>query len=240
MGAAVERDHELIRLRGVGKRYPSGGGELTVLADVDLVVDAGESVAVLGPSGSGKSTLLALMAGLDRPSIGEIHLAGEPLHALGEDRLARIRRERIGFVFQSFHLFDNLTARENVLLPMELARVPDAPRRTDALLERVGLGRRGHHYPSQLSGGEQQRVALARAFGPKPRLLLADEPTGNLDRRTGELVLEVLEELHRESGVTLVVVTHDPRVARIAQREIHLDDGRIVRQTPAARAEPAP
>jgi putative ABC transport system ATP-binding protein len=211
-----------------------------VLADVDLSVDAGESVAVLGPSGSGKSTLLALMAGLDRPSAGEIHLSGEPLHALGEDRLARIRRERIGFVFQSFHLFDNLTARENVLLPMELARVTDAARRTDALLDRVGLERRGHHYPSQLSGGEQQRVALARAFGPKPSLLLADEPTGNLDRRTGELVLEVLEELHRESGVTLVVVTHDPHVARIAGREIHLDDGRIVRQTHVERSEPVP
>jgi putative ABC transport system ATP-binding protein len=227
----------LVRLRGVSKRFPSGRKEITVLEHVDLDVAEGGSVAVLGPSGSGKSTLLALMAGLDRPSTGEIHLAGEPLHALNEDRLARLRRERVGFVFQSFHLFDNLTARENVLLPMELARVSWAARRTDELLSRVGLAQRGHHYPSQLSGGEQQRVALARAFGPRPSLLLADEPTGNLDRRTGRVVLDVLEELHRESGVTLVVVTHDTEVARIAEREVHLEDGRIVRQAPSAPVE---
>lgn len=236
----MDRQEDLLRLRGVSKRYPSGNGEITVLADVDLGIEAGESVAVLGPSGSGKSTLLALMAGLDRPSAGEIHLAGQPLHSLDEDSLARLRRERIGFVFQSFHLFDNLTARDNVLLPMELSGLRDARERTDALLERVGLGERGHHYPSQLSGGEQQRVALARAFGPRPSVLLADEPTGNLDRRTGDLVLEVLEELHRESGVTLVIVTHDPQVAAIAQREIHLDDGRVVRERAAESVEPTP
>lgn len=200
-----------------------------MLGAIDLRIDAGESVAVLGPSGSGKSTLLALMAGLDRPTRGRVLLAGEPVHELSEDRLARLRRKHIGFVFQSFHLFDNLTARENVMLPMELSGVKRPGGRADELLARVGLSERGHHYPAQLSGGEQQRVALARAFGPEPSVLLADEPTGNLDGRTGEVILEVLEDLHRRSGVTLVIVTHDLRVARIAQRRVHLEDGRILR-----------
>jgi len=184
----------------------------------------------LGPSGSGKSTLLALMAGLDRPSEGEVILDGRPIQDLSEDDLALLRRRTIGFVFQSFQLLGNLTALENVLLPLELADAPDARSRAEQLLSTVGLGQRGHHYPSQLSGGEQQRVALARAFGPRPPILLADEPTGNLDRVTGQIVLDTLLALRRENGTTLVLVTHDPDVAQLADRRIHLRDGRIERE----------
>ena len=185
---------------------------------------------MLGPSGSGKSTLLALMAGLDRPSEGEVVLDGRPIQNLSEDDLALLRRRSIGFVFQSFQLLGNLTARENVLLPLELAGRADPGARADALLAAVGLSARAHHYPSQLSGGEQQRVALARAFAPEPAILLADEPTGNLDQATGRLVLETLESLRRDSRATLVLVTHDPEVAALADRRIHLRDGRIERE----------
>ena len=188
----------------------------------------------MGPSGSGKSTLLALMAGLDRPSEGEVILDGRPIQDLSEDDLALLRRRTIGFVFQSFQLLGNLTALENVLLPLELADAPDARSRAEQLLSTVGLGQRGHHYPSQLSGGEQQRVALARAFGPRPPILLADEPTGNLDQATGQVVLDMLLALKRESGTTLVLVTHDPEVAGLADRQIHLRDGRIEREERAA------
>jgi len=188
----------------------------------------------LGPSGSGKSTLLALMAGLDRPSEGQVILDGREIQDLSEDDLALLRRRTIGFVFQSFQLLSNLTARENVLLPLELAETPDARSRAEQLLSAVGLGARGHHYPSQLSGGEQQRVALARAFGPRPPILLADEPTGNLDRVTGQVVLDTLLALRRENGTTLVLVTHDPDVAQLADRRIHLRDGRIEREERAA------
>jgi putative ABC transport system ATP-binding protein len=219
-----------LELRRLTRRLPSGGRMLTVVDAVDLAVERGEFVAVLGPSGSGKSTLLALMAGLDRPDEGEIWLDGEPVHALSEDRLALLRRHRVGFVFQSFQLLGNLTARENVLLPLELLDVADAGPRADALLAAVGLAERGHHYPSQLSGGEQQRVALARAFAPRPALLLADEPTGNLDSATGRRVLDTLAELRAAEGTTLVLVTHDPAVARRADRRIHLADGRLVRE----------
>jgi len=184
---------------------------------------------VLGPSGSGKSTLLALMAGLDRPSEGEVILDGRPIQDLSEDELALLRRRMIGFVFQSFQLLGNLTAFENVLLPLELAQSTEPRRRAAELLAAVGLSERGHHYPSQLSGGEQQRVALARAFGPRPPILLADEPTGNLDRATGRMVLDTLESLRRESGTTLVLVTHDPEVAVLADRKLYLRDGRIDR-----------
>jgi putative ABC transport system ATP-binding protein len=218
-----------LELRRLTRRLPSGGRMLTVVDGVDLAVERGEVVAVLGPSGSGKSTLLALMAGLDRPDEGEIWLDGEPVHALSEDRLALLRRHKVGFVFQSFQLLGNLTARENVLLPLELLDVADAGSRADALLAAVGLAERGHHYPSQLSGGEQQRVALARAFAPRPALLLADEPTGNLDSATGRRVLDTLAELRAADGTTLVLVTHDPAVARRADRRIHLADGRLVR-----------
>lgn len=202
---------------------------LTVVDRIDLTIGAGEFVAILGPSGSGKSTLLGLIAGLDRPSEGQVLLDGTPIQGLSEDALAILRRRAIGFVFQSFLLLGNLTALENVLLPLELAEIPGAKDRAASLLAAVGLAARGHHYPSQLSGGEQQRVALARAFGPRPRILLADEPTGNLDRETGRAVLETMESLRSEGGTTLVLVTHDVEVASRADRRIHLSDGRIDR-----------
>jgi putative ABC transport system ATP-binding protein len=202
---------------------------LLVLDDVSFAIDAGESVAVLGPSGSGKSTLLALMAGLDRPSGGEILYEGRPIQALSEDALALWRRENVGFVFQSFQLLQHLTARENVLLPLELRGDASPGEAADELLEQVGLAERAHHYPTQLSGGEQQRIAVARAFAARPALLLADEPTGNLDSRTGQTVLEMLARLQRRSGTSLVLVTHDPATARLAERRLHLLDGRLVR-----------
>jgi len=203
---------------------------LTILDDIDLDVRRGEFVAVLGPSGSGKSTLLALMAGLDRPSSGAVRFEGERIDRWSEDRLALLRRHKIGFVFQSFQLLGNLTARENVMLPMELLGMRDSRRRADDLLGAVGLSERGHHYPTQLSGGEQQRVALARAFAPRPALLLADEPTGNLDGATGRVVLDMLVQMRAEEGATLVLVTHDPAVAGLADRRIHLLDGHIERE----------
>jgi putative ABC transport system ATP-binding protein len=210
---------------------------LTILDHVNLSVQPGEFVAILGPSGSGKSTLLALMAGLDRPSEGEVWLDGHPLHALSENDLALVRRRQIGFVFQSFQLLGNLTAEENVLLPLELARVADAVARASDVLRAVGLGERGHHYPSELSGGEQQRVALARAFATRPAVLLADEPTGNLDGATGEIVLELLLRLRREQGSSLVLVTHDPAIASRADRLVYLRDGAVEREdlAPAER-----
>jgi putative ABC transport system ATP-binding protein len=217
-----------LECRGVTRQLQSGTVALRVLDGIDLQIAAGEVVAIVGPSGSGKSTLLGLLAGLDRPSTGSVRVLGIPLESLDEDGLARLRRDSIGFVFQTFQLLGNLTARENVLLPLELARVPNASARCDALLERVGLAARGHHYPSQLSGGEQQRVAIARAFAPHPRILLADEPTGNLDPKTGEAVLELLFELRAQHGSTLILVTHDARVAARADRRVELVAGRIV------------
>ena len=219
----------LLELRGVTKELPSGSRLLRILDDVDLSIGAGEFAAILGPSGSGKSTLLGLMAGLDRPTRGEVLLDGAPVHAMSEDDLALLRRRKVGFVFQSYQLLGNMTARENVLLPLELAGHPDAGTRAGHLLAAVGLSERGHHYPAQLSGGEQQRVALARAFGPHPPLLLADEPTGNLDSATGASILDVLVRLRSESGTTLVLVTHDPAVAALAGRRIHLRDGKVER-----------
>ncbi len=219
--------HPIIELRGLTRKLPSGDRIITILDRVDLAIPAGQFVAVVGPSGSGKSTLLALMAGLDRPTEGEVLLRGEPIQDLSEDTLARLRRTTIGFVFQSFQLLNNQTARENILLPLELGRHPTPGRRADALLELVGLSDRGHHYPVQLSGGEQQRVALARAFALEPPILLADEPTGNLDTATGATVLELIENLRRDAGTTLVLVTHDKAVAARADRRIELVDGRI-------------
>ena len=190
-------------------------------------------MAILGPSGSGKSTLLALMAGLDRPTSGRVFLDGVELGPLGEDARARLRAEKVGFVFQSFHLIPTLTARENIQVPLEL-RGLDARFRADELLERVGLRDRGHHYPTQLSGGEQQRVALARAFSHQPRVLFADEPTGNLDGATGARVIELMSELNRESGTTLVLVTHDQTLAGRAGRILRLNDGMVVADSAAA------
>jgi putative ABC transport system ATP-binding protein len=222
-------DAPALELRGLTKRLPSGERLLTILDRVDLAVAPGEFVAILGPSGSGKSTLLGLAAGLDRPSEGEVRIGGRPIQDLSEDDLARLRRGKIGFVFQSFQLLPNLTALENVLLPLELAGSAEPLARARRLLAQVGLAEREHHYPVQLSGGEQQRVALARAFAPSPALLFADEPTGNLDGATGARVLETLTALRAETGATLVLVTHDPAVAALADRRIHLRDGRIER-----------
>ncbi len=231
-----------IEIRRLTYRLPSGGRMLTILDSIDLEIAAGESVAILGPSGSGKSTLLALMAGLDRPTEGEVLLDGLAIQDLSEDSLARLRRRRVGFVFQSFQLLANQTARENVLLPLELAGERRPGPRADQLLAEVGLGARGHHYPVQLSGGEQQRVALARAFATRPAILLADEPTGNLDGATGARILELLADLRRRAGTTLVLVTHDPTVARLAGRAVYLRDGRVERdQQPSdASIDPTP
>ena len=219
-----------VECQGLVKRLTSGERELTILDGIDLRIDAAEFVAVLGPSGSGKSTLLGLMAGLDRPSEGSVRVDGERLETMDEDALALLRRKKIGFVFQTFQLLSNLTARENIILPLDLAGLPNARARADELLDKVGLSERGHHYPSQLSGGERQRVAIARAFGPHPLLLLADEPTGNLDRDTGLEALDLLASLREELGTTLVLVTHDQEIARLAQRRVHIDRGRIVRE----------
>ena len=221
----------IIAARNLGKRVVTAEGPLDILAGVDLDIKAGESIAVIGASGSGKSTLLGLLAGLDVPSAGEIDLAGERLTALDEDGRARVRAGRVGFVFQGFHLLPGLTALENVMLPMELAGMTEAEGEARALLERVGLGPRLTHYPRQLSGGEQQRVAIARAFALRPMILVADEPTGNLDTATGARVIALLFELNRERGATLVLVTHDESVATRCSRRIYLDGGRIVHET---------
>ncbi len=218
-----------VRCVRLTKRLPSGAEMLTILDGVDLEILTGESVAILGPSGSGKSTLLGLMAGLDRPSDGEVWIAGARIDRMSEDELSLLRRRQIGFVFQSFQLLANLTALENVLLPLELTGVRGARARATELLREVGLGDRTHHYPAQLSGGEQQRVALARAFAPEPSILFADEPTGNLDGATGASILGLLASLRETRGTTLILVTHDGEVARAAQRRVHLRGGRVER-----------
>ncbi len=218
----------MIHLRDVVMRLTSGGRTVTVLDGVSLDVKRGECVAVTGPSGSGKSTLLGLVAGLDTATSGSVMVDGVDLTRLDEDALARFRRDRIGFVFQSYHLIPTLTAVENVAIPLDLAGIPGARARAIELLEGVGLGARGHHYPVQLSGGEQQRVALARALAREPGLLLADEPTGNLDSASGARIIERLLGLNRERGSTLVLVTHDAELAALAGRRIVLRDGRIV------------
>jgi putative ABC transport system ATP-binding protein len=231
----------ILSCESLSKRYPSGGRELTVLDGITFDLEPAGFLALLGPSGSGKTTLLGLLAGLDQPTAGRVRLDGQDLALLTEDDRARMRRDKIGFVFQSFHLIATLTARENVLVPLEL-RGEDGGARADALLARVGLGDRGHHYPSQLSGGEQQRVALARAFVHGPRVLFADEPTGNLDGTNGALVIDLLAELNRETGTTLVLVTHDHDLAKRARRVIRLSHGALVSDdgaTPVATTTPA-
>jgi putative ABC transport system ATP-binding protein len=217
----------LVSIRHLTLRLPSGGRMLTVLDDVSLDVAAGETVAVAGPSGSGKSTLLGLVAGLDTPSSGTIVVAGVEVTRLGENALARFRRETLGYVFQSYHLIPTLTAAENVAVPLDLAGAAAASARAGELLAGMGLAERAHHYPAQLSGGEQQRVALARAMALDPPLLLADEPTGNLDSATGAAIVNRLFALNRERGTTLVLVTHDTALAERADRVVSLRDGRI-------------
>jgi putative ABC transport system ATP-binding protein len=222
----------MLRCASLTKSYASGGRELTVLKDITFTVEPGGFVAIVGPSGSGKTTLLGLLAGLDRPTAGTVHLDGAELGRLDEDQRARLRGEKIGFVFQSFQLIPTLTARENIQVPLEL-RGEEGRARADELLTRVGLIDRAHHYPAQLSGGEQQRVALARAFSTRPRVLFADEPTGNLDANTGATIIDLMMELNRDLGTTLVLVTHDLDLASRARRTIRLADGQIVADSAA-------
>jgi putative ABC transport system ATP-binding protein len=223
----------ILRCDALSKSYVSGGRDLRVLDAITFAIEAGGHAAILGPSGSGKTTLLGLLAGLDAPTQGQVELDGQDLGTLAEDERARLRRDKIGFVFQSFHLLPTLTARENVEVPLEL-RGQSGRARALELLERVGLRDRAHHYPAQLSGGEQQRVALARAFVHHPLVLFADEPTGNLDADNGQRVIELMSELNRDEGTTLVLVTHDLELAARARRVIRLSHGRLVEDTAAA------
>lgn len=218
----------MVKAAGLSKVVSSGASQLTILHEIDLAVMAGEAVAIIGASGSGKSTLLGLLAGLDTPSAGSVHLDGVALFALDEDGRAALRAKLLGFVFQSFQLLPALNALENVMLPLELAGMAGAAQLAAAMLERVGLGERLGHYPKTLSGGEQQRVALARAFVMQPKLLLADEPTGNLDAATGAGIIDLMFALNAAAGTTLVLVTHDDAIARRCQRQIRLVGGRIV------------
>ncbi|HEY0430104.1 MAG TPA: ABC transporter ATP-binding protein [Pyrinomonadaceae bacterium] len=218
----------MIQLKNLTKTVRSGAEDLTILDDVSMEIPDGEFVAVTGASGSGKSTLLGLIAGLDAPSAGTILIDGEEITAMSEDALAQLRSEKIGFIFQSFHLIPSLTAFENVLIPMEILGLKDAHDRAEQLLIDVDLTNRGHHYPAELSGGEQQRIAIARAFANQPKILLADEPTGNLDSRNGGHIFDLMTALHRQNNVTLILVTHDAGLADKAQRQIRLRDGRVV------------
>ena len=217
----------MIKIQEVSMRLVAGGRSVTILDDITLEIPAKQMVAIVGPSGSGKSTLLGLIAGLDRPSAGSIELDGTDITTLSESRMARFRREKIGYIFQSFHLIPTLTALENVLVPMELAGYSSPKDQAVELLGAVGLQDRIDHYPVQLSGGEQQRVAVARAFACRPPILLADEPTGNLDSTTGRHVLDLLLSLHRDRGSTMILVTHDRAIAELTHRVIALHDGRI-------------
>jgi len=227
---------EMLSIRDLSMRLTSGGRQVDILIDVSVDVPAGQFLAVRGPSGSGKSTLLGLIAGLDQPTSGSIHVAGVEITRLSEDELARFRLDTIGYVFQSYHLIPTLTALENVAVPLELGGESRALARAADLLAQVGLAERGHHYPVQLSGGEQQRVAVARAVARRPRLLLADEPTGNLDSGTGKQIIELLVDLRDHLASTLVLVTHDPALAARADRIVTLSDGRVVSDEPAERA----
>lgn len=217
----------MIALKNVTKTVRSGTEDITILDDVSFDIPDGQFVAVTGASGSGKSTLLGLIAGLDAPTNGSIAIDDEEITTIGEDGSARIRSEKIGFIFQSFHLIPSLTAYENILIPMEILGLSDVQERASRLLEQVGLTNRGHHYPSELSGGEQQRVAIARAFANSPKILLADEPTGNLDTKNGQHIFDLMKDLHRQNNITLILVTHDATLAEQAQRRIVLTDGRV-------------
>ena len=219
----------------VTREYQSGDQRIAVLRNVSFEIAQGAFVAIVGPSGSGKTTMLGLLAGLDTPTRGKVILDGHDLTRMSENERARLRGEKVGFVFQSFQLIPTLTARENIQVPLELQGADGASARAEELLERIGLAKRGHHFPMQLSGGEQQRVAIARAFANSPRILFADEPTGNLDANTGARVFELLESLNTESGSTIVLVTHDLNLAQRARRTIRLSDGEVVSDTGAAR-----
>ena len=223
----------MLQCQSLSRTYRSGGRDLTVLKDITFSLEPGGFLAILGPSGSGKTTLLGLLAGLDRPSTGAVYLDGQELGALDEDQRARIRGEKVGFVFQTFQLIPTLTAQENVQVPLELRGDAGATSRARELLERVGLAGREHHYPAQLSGGEQQRVALARGFSIRPKVLFADEPTGNLDARTGATIIDLMVELNQDLGTTLVLVTHDLDLARRASRTLRLADGSLVADSAA-------
>lgn len=221
-------DRSVIEVSGLGKTVDNGGQPLTILQDISFAVMPGETVAIVGASGSGKSTLLGLLAGLDEPSSGEVRLDGESLNTLDEDLRARLRGRLLGFVFQSFQLLPSLTAVENVMLPLELAGAEKAGALAREWLERVGLGHRLKHYPKHLSGGEQQRVALARAFAPNPRLVLADEPTGNLDAATGQQIIELMFDLNARQGTTLLLVTHDEAIAARCGRTLRIQSGNLI------------
>ena len=221
----------MIQLRGVSKTVMSGGQPLTILHPLDLDVASGRCLAIIGPSGSGKSTLLGLIAGLDSATTGSIVIAGQDITKLDEDALSRLRGEKIGFVFQFFHLVPSLTAMENIQVPMEIAGFDNVRARADQLLEEVGLTGRAHHYPSQLSGGEQQRVALARALANNPPIVLADEPTGNLDSANGRHIMDLLRRIHGRRGTTIVLVTHDAELAAMADARLLMRDGRVVENT---------
>jgi putative ABC transport system ATP-binding protein len=218
----------VVQVRDLHLTVPSAAGPVNILRGIDLDVAAGEAVGIVGPSGSGKTSLLMVLAGLEAATSGSVRLAGRELAGLDEDALARLRRDQVGIVFQAFHLIPTMTALENVAIPLELAGDPDALNKARDCLRAVGLGHRLTHLPGQLSGGEQQRVALARAFAPKPRLLLADEPTGNLDSATGEAVMDLLFDLRDRAGSTLLLITHDPALAARCGRIIHIADGRVV------------
>jgi putative ABC transport system ATP-binding protein len=230
----IIRIEPIIRLEDVRLNLVSDAGEVNILRGIDLTVEAGETVGLIGPSGSGKTTLMMVIGGLERPTSGRVAIAGTDFRGLGEDALARFRRDRVGIVFQAFHLVPTMTALENVAIPLEFAGRGDAFERARDGLEAVGLGHRISHYPGQLSGGEQQRVALARAFAAGPKLLLADEPTGNLDQATGRKVVDLMLQLRERHGTTLVLITHDPALAQRCDRIVEMADGRIVEAEPEA------
>jgi len=224
----VSASNIFVEARKLGKQVNTREGVLTILDDINFDIDMGTSVAILGASGSGKTTLLGLLAGLDTPTHGEVIIDGRNLNDFDEDGRAQLRAEMVGFVFQNFQLLHGLTALENVMLPLELAQAPHPRKSAQELLDRVGLGERIHHYPNQLSGGEQQRCAIARAFATRPRCLFADEPTGNLDSDTGKRIIDLLFELNSEQGTTLIMATHDENLSQLCKRLIHLDSGRLV------------
>ncbi|MCY7389261.1 MAG: ABC transporter ATP-binding protein [Burkholderiales bacterium] len=222
---STQKNNFIVRIENLTKRVSTSDGELVIVNGANFNVETGDTIAIVGASGSGKSTLLGLMAGLDSPTEGKVFINDEDLFALNEDGRAKLRGRLVGFVFQSFQLLPSLTALENVMLPLELAGIDDAATLARSILDRVGLGARVKHYPKQLSGGEQQRVAIARAFVTAPKLLFADEPTGNLDAKTGRVMIDLLFELNRERGTTLILVTHDLDLASRCGRRLHIDDG---------------